>query len=211
MLLGIDSCGATGSIALASWNGQTMSMMAQVELEGKTFSAHLVPAIRKLLEDQSVTPQQLQTIVVVNGPGSFTGVRIGVSAAKGLAEALRIPVIALSRLALLARKAGTTSAALDAGRNEYYFGSYRDDAPEEKLLTAAEISQRLRSGMAICEPALAASLPDAILVAPPDASEALQAAIPRLQAHDYDDVATLDGNYVRRSDTELFARPAVAK
>ena len=211
MILAIDSCGATGSIALARWDSETVTVVAQLELAGKTFAAQLVPAIRKLLADHAVTAPQVQAIVVVNGPGSFTGVRIGVSAAKGFAEALQIPVIAISRLALLARKAGTRAAALDAGRHEYYFGSYENEFPEESLLTAQEIRARSVSPVAISEPALASNIPGAILVPPPDASEALEAAIPRLLARDYDDVAALDGNYVRRSPAELFARPAVAK
>jgi len=209
MLLGIDTCGATGSIALARWDGGIVSAVVQTELSGKTFSVQLVPAIRQMLEQHAITVQDLQAIVIVNGPGSFTGVRIGVSAAKGLAEALQIPVIAVSRLALLARKAETQAAALDAGRREYYFGSYASETPAEMLLSADEIREYTRSAIAVCEPALAESLPGTKLVAPPDASEALAAAVPRLQAQEYDEVATLDGNYVRRTDAELFAKPAV--
>lgn len=206
MLLAIDTCGTTGSVALARWDGETVSILAHADLPGKTFSAQLVAKIRELLEERSVAVHDLTAIVVVNGPGSFTGVRIGVSAAKGLAEALRIPVIALSRLSLLASKAGMQSAALDAGRGEYYFGRYGGGQAMEALISADEL--REQGPFAICEPALARLWPAALLVPAPDASEALEAAIARLRAQDYDDVAALDGNYLRRSDTELFARPA---
>ena len=56
----------------------------------------------------------------MNGPGSFTGVRVGLSAVKGLAEGTDVPVVALSRLEVLSRKSGVPSAALDAHRGEVY-------------------------------------------------------------------------------------------
>jgi len=87
MLLAIDTCGATGTVALGSWDGETLTVIAHAEVAAKTFSAQLVPKIRELLAGHSAMVTDLQAIVVVNGPGSFTGVRIGVSSAKGLADA----------------------------------------------------------------------------------------------------------------------------
>ena len=58
--------------------------------------------------------------MAVNGPGSFTGVRVGLSAVKGLAEPAQIPVVAISRLLVLSRKSGVPSSALDAHRGEVY-------------------------------------------------------------------------------------------
>lgn len=208
MLLAIDTCGTTGTIALGRWDGEAVTVLAQTDLAGKTFSAQLVPRIRELLAGHSAEPRDLQAIIVVNGPGSFTGVRIGVSAAKGLAEALRIPVIAVSRLALLARKGGTHAAALDAGRSEFYFGRYHGDENSESLLQAGDLHRYTGEPVTICEANIAQHWMASRLVAAPDATDALAAATPRLIAKDYDDVVTLDGNYVRRSDAELFARPA---
>jgi tRNA threonylcarbamoyladenosine biosynthesis protein TsaB len=119
IVLAIDTCGATGSIALGRLEGGAVTLLAQTELAGKTYSAQLVPAVRVLLADQNVDIGALSATVVVNGPGSFTGVRIGVSSAKGLAEALAVPLLAVSRLAVLAWKAGAEQAALDAGRGEF--------------------------------------------------------------------------------------------
>jgi tRNA threonylcarbamoyladenosine biosynthesis protein TsaB len=211
MLLAIDTCGATGSIALGSWDGETVTVTAQSELAGKTFSAQLVPKIRALLGEHAATPRDLEAIVVVNGPGSFTGVRIGVSAAKGLAEALEVPVLALSRLALLARKGETRGGAFDAGRGEFYYGSYVGGEAIERLLTAGEMREYADTSFAVCEESLARTWPSARLVSAPDAADALLAAASRLRAGDYDDLDALDGNYVRRSDAELFARPAEQK
>jgi tRNA threonylcarbamoyladenosine biosynthesis protein TsaB len=205
ILLGIDTCGglgSVGSIALARLENGALAVLAQTELPGKTYSAQLVPALRSLLTEHKLDAASLEAIVVVNGPGSFTGIRIGVSSAKGLAEALNIPILAVSRLAVLAWKAGTNSAALDAGRHEYYFRN----ADREILLPAADVPHS--APLAVCEPSASALFPAATLVEPPTAADALQFAVPLLLARDFADPATLDGNYVRRSDAEIFAKAA---
>jgi tRNA threonylcarbamoyladenosine biosynthesis protein TsaB len=108
---------------------------------------------------------------------------------------------------LLARKGGTKAAALDAGRGEFYFGRYAGGERMEALLSAEEMQDYADEPIAVCEETLARLWPAALLVPAPDASDALSAAIPRLLARDYNDVVTLDGNYVRRTDAQLFARP----
>src|SRR5271156_3143634 len=202
MLLGIDTCGATGTIALTRCSNDAVSLVAQVELAGKTYAAQFVPKINELLEAQDSVSEELKAIVVVNGPGSFTGVRIGVSSAKALAEALRIPLLAVSRLAVLAQKAGTDAVALEAGRGGFYFRAQS----RETLLTPEEIRKQLSGALGVCEESAAQSFREVVLVDPPSAADALVFAMPRLQAKRFDDVAMLDGNYVRRSDAELFAK-----
>jgi tRNA threonylcarbamoyladenosine biosynthesis protein TsaB len=201
MLLGIDTCGASGSIALARWSAGAIELVAEAELAGKTYSALLAPRIQEMLEAHQSSPRDLEAIIVVRGPGSFTGVRVGLSAAKGLAEALNIPLLAVSRLAVLAAKGGTDESGLDAGRGDFYFRSGR----EEALLTPSEIRLRASGSFAVCEESSQQSFPEAILVQPPSAADALRYGVPRLAAKDFDDIAAVDGNYVRRSDAELFA------
>jgi tRNA threonylcarbamoyladenosine biosynthesis protein TsaB len=160
------------------------------------------------METHRVSLQQMEAIILMNGPGSFTGVRVGVSAVKGLAEALHTPVIAVSRLAVLAKKAQTRYAALDAGRGEFYFGDYAN-GNHEALVSADELrSAAPVSAVAICEEKTAAAFPEALLVAQPSAADALVVALPRLLVNDFDDLVSLDGNYLRRSDAELFAKPS---
>jgi tRNA threonylcarbamoyladenosine biosynthesis protein TsaB len=207
MLLGIDTCGSAGTIALAQRVGDRMTVLGTTELANKTYDALLIPRLRALLETHHVSLQEMEAIVIVNGPGSFTGVRVGVSAVKGLAEATGIPVIAVSRLRVLAQKAQKPYAALDAGRGEFYFGDYTDGHHEalmsvEELRAAASVSE-----LAICEEKAEAAFPDAQMVDQPTAADALAVALPRLLAKEFDDLAALDGNYLRRSDAELFARP----
>jgi len=214
MLLAIDTCGSTGSITLARREGEHISVLGMVELAGKTYSAMLVPRLRELLEAHQVKLQQIEAIVVVNGPGSFTGVRVGVSAVKGLAEVFATPIIAVSRLQVLAQKAKTAYASLDAGRGEFYFGDYSaldDEAAtsREALLSLSELQDETISAthvLAVCEEKVKAIFPEALLVTPPSASDALAVALPRLLAGDFDDLASLDGNYLRRSDAEVFAK-----
>jgi tRNA threonylcarbamoyladenosine biosynthesis protein TsaB len=97
-----------------------VEILGQIELEGRSYSATLVTAVGALLARSGVALADLAAIIAVNGPGSFTGVRVGLSAVKGLAEAAQIPVVAVSRLEVLARNAGTYSAALDAHRGEVF-------------------------------------------------------------------------------------------
>jgi tRNA threonylcarbamoyladenosine biosynthesis protein TsaB len=205
MLLAIDTCGATGSIALGRWNDdQAVSVIAEATLANKTYAAEFVPKLKELLAEHGRSLAEIAAIVVVHGPGSFTGVRIGVSSAKGLAEALAIPIVAVSRLAVLAHKAGSDTAAIDAGRGQFYFGAQ----PQELLLTPDESRLVSVGTLAVCEETAARSFPEAIFIDPPSAADALMYAVPRLLAKDFDDAAVIDGNYVRRSDAELFARPA---
>lgn len=203
MLLGIDTCGALGTIALVRWSDGAVSHLVQAELAGKTFAAQLVPKIEDLLASQGSNLEDLKAIVVVNGPGSFTGLRIGVSSSKALAEALSLPLVAVSRLAVLAQMAQADMAVLDGGRDEYYFRKQK----QESLFTPEEVRRRLNGTLAVCEENAAHAFPAAVLVDPPTAADALVYAVPRLQAKDFDDIAMLDGNYVRRSDAELFAKP----
>jgi len=213
IVLSIDTSGAIGTVALARLdpNTERVALLAQTELPGKTYSAQLISTIRELLATHSTTIAEIATIVVTNGPGSFTGIRIALSTAKGLAEVHATPILAVSRLAVLAHKAQsqTKAAALDASRGEFYFGDY-SATPNEQLLTRDQFTQHaalLGPKLAICEESLRAAAPTATLVAPPTAIDALQFALPRLRAQDYNNPVTLDGNYLRRSDAEIFSKP----
>ena len=202
MLLGIDTCGTLGTVALARWDNGRISLAAQREIAGKTYSAQLVPVIQELLAEQGTSLEDLEAVIVVHGPGSFTGVRIGVSTAKALAEALAIPLLAVSRLAVLAHKAGTDAAALEAGRGEFYLRA----GSEEALLLPNEVRARISGSLAVCEQNAAQTFPEATVVHPSSAADAMAYAAPRLILKDFDDVETVDGNYLRRSDAEIFAK-----
>lgn len=204
IVLSIDTCGAMGSVALGRVEPGAISLFGEAELPGKTYSAQLVPEVKYLLAAHAIGAGDLDAVVVVNGPGSFTGIRVGVSSAKGFAEALNLPVVAVSRLAVLAWKAGAGRAALDAGRNEVYYIESERDGSRESLVGAGGLKSS--SGLAVCEPSLHWRFPEAMLVAAPTAGDALRFAAPLLIGREFADIATLDGNYVRRSDAEVFSK-----
>lgn len=92
-------------------------------------SSRLMPAIVELMKDVNVEPVELEKIIVAKGPGSYTGIRIGVTVAKSLAWALNIPVVGVSSLESLAYQAkirnGLVCSFFDARRENVFAGVYR--------------------------------------------------------------------------------------
>jgi len=95
----------------------------------KNHSVRLMPAVEKLMQDVHIIPSELDRIVVAKGPGSFTGVRIGLATAKTMAWALNIPVIGVSSLEAFAYQGslfdGIICPFFDARRGLVYTGAYR--------------------------------------------------------------------------------------
>ena len=219
-LLLIDTCGTEGTIGLAD-TAAACPIVATDRLPGRSASERLVPGVRGLLEAHGWRLSELAAIVVVHGPGSFTGVRVGLSAAKGFSEASEVGLVAVSRLAVLASLARgddqtpprkNIHVALDAGRGEFYYGRYQDDlCLTEALLTRAELEEAVGSQrLIVCEMRVQETLPNVALtvVADPRAQDALGIALNRVADASFDDAAVIDANYLRRTDAQLFARPA---
>jgi tRNA threonylcarbamoyladenosine biosynthesis protein TsaB len=163
---------------------------------------------------------QLGAIVAVNGPGGFTGVRVGLAAVKGLAESSLIPVVAVSRLEVLAAKAGVASAALDAHRHEVYLRVGVPDVQARELLAgAAELKGIVPppARIALCDEdaalliELAWPATELVRTAAPTAADALRLCAPRVAAGEFVDLALLDGHYLRRSDAEIFGDPDIPR
>ena len=213
----IHTSGAEGSVALADTE-LAEAVVGQEMLPGRSSSERLVPAVRGLLEASGWTLRELAAIVVVHGPGSFTGVRVGLSAAKGLSEAGGVPLVAVSRLALLAACAGVGDArvyaVLDAGRGEFYLGEYVGRrCVREALLSGEDLVAAVAGGMVVvvCEANVAETLAEVHprLVGEPSAGDALPFALERIAAGEFDDAAVVDANYLRRTDLEIFAKGKV--
>jgi tRNA threonylcarbamoyladenosine biosynthesis protein TsaB len=218
-VLAFDTCGDVGTVALVDLTNAatTVTCIGQTELAGRAASAQLLPAIDELLKEASFALTELRTLVVVNGPGSFTGTRVGLSTAKGLAHATGVPIVAMSRLAVLASldgRPGDFLALLDAGRNEFYVRR----AEREWLASFEEIAAAADAGvpLTIAEPRVAERLaawsPQIVgrMIGPLDACAAALAALPRVRSGESEELAALDANYLRRSDAELFARTVSA-
>lgn len=206
LVLGIDTCGPAGGVALGRLSGENLEVQGQAKLEGRTYSARLVAVVGELLAEHGAKLRDVGTIVVVNGPGSFTGVRVGLSAVKGFAMAAGMPVVAVSRLAVLAGKARVEAAALDAHRSEIFLRV----GERELLAGAEELAEMIGpKRVAVCDEAatklLRTAWTDTELLeqAAPTAVDALRLAAAQVLARNFVDVALLDGNYLRRSDAEI--------
>ncbi len=114
----------------------TVSLMEDTLLLGeittnvnKNHSVTLMPAIADLMEKVGLTPQDIDRIVVAQGPGSYTGLRIGVTTAKTLADTLNCELVGVSSLAVLAANCrnynGVIVPLFDARRNNVYTGLYK--------------------------------------------------------------------------------------
>jgi tRNA threonylcarbamoyladenosine biosynthesis protein TsaB len=217
-LLLIHTAGGEGSVALADTELPQMIVATEV-LPGRTSSERLVPTVRRLMESSGFRLNELAAVVVVHGPGSFTGVRVGLSAAKGLSEAGGVPLIAVSRLALLAAcvdgAGGAVHAVLDAGRGEFYYGEYVGQrCLREALMVREDVIAAAAGGvMVVCEAKVGEALAEfgPRVVEEPSAGDALPFALERIGLRDFDDVSLLDANYLRRTDAEIFAKPAMPK
>jgi tRNA threonylcarbamoyladenosine biosynthesis protein TsaB len=118
----MDTSGPRGSVAL----GADGAVLAEALLEGSAEqAARLLPAIDRVLGEAGVARTALGGLVVGEGPGSFTGVRVAAATAKGLAAALRLPLWAVSSLAAaaLASDAGPVRYALFDARADRVYGA----------------------------------------------------------------------------------------
>src|SRR5262249_2705879 len=118
LLLSIDTSGKSGGIALAEGDKNPFRILSSAPIAGGTFSAQLVPTLSSLLEKHGLAATDIAGFVVVSGPGSFTGLRVGLTAIKGLAEILKKPIATVSLvggLGITSREQGTVAAGLDAG------------------------------------------------------------------------------------------------
>jgi tRNA threonylcarbamoyladenosine biosynthesis protein TsaB len=125
-VLGIDTSNYQLGIALASEEEVIGEYITNIK---KNHSLRAMPAVEMLMKECGVAPAELDKIVVAGGPGSYTGVRIGVTIAKTLAWTLNIPVVGVSSLAVLASSGryfnGVISPLFDARRGQLYTGLYK--------------------------------------------------------------------------------------
>jgi len=211
LLLSIDTSGRQGGIALGRGDNY-VEIIQSTPIQGGTFSAELIPQIAELLAKCGHTANQLDALVAVTGPGSFTGLRVGLTAVKGLAEVLRIPIAAVTALEILLAAAGTAGSAmavLDAGRGELYVATENNRKREEALLTAAEAvtmahSKRLR--VVAAEANVASKFPEADVIQYCSSEVAARVGFEKLRTGNTVDVLSLDANYIRKSEAEYMQK-----
>ncbi len=216
LLIAIDTSGRRGSVALCRGARDSFRALQLFTLEGGTYSARLMPAIAELLQQDGFAKNDVDGFVVVSGPGSFTGLRVGLATVKGLCEVLGKPLTTVSMLeaVAIAHGAGGVTAVLDAGRGELYAGEYQvaNEAAtleREFIVKLSEFAPQtnaiVTSDKNIAESLQAAGLA-ASLVEPVHADGIGRIGLRKLLAGDIADAASVDVNYIRRSDAELFAQ-----
>jgi tRNA threonylcarbamoyladenosine biosynthesis protein TsaB len=211
VILALDTTGEHGSIAL--WRGS--AALNEMELHAPNgFSHVLFGFVEEILLRNRVKLADVECFAAASGPGSFTGVRVGLACIKGLAEAMGKPAVGVSNLQAIATfgTAALRAAAMDARRGEAYCAVY-DAAgdliqPETVAKFSAWVETLPQGDIEILSPDL--ELEGVVVKKTPRAIAAAVArlAMERLARGDAGDPAGLDANYVRRSDAELFWKDA---
>jgi len=220
LLLAVDTSGKNGSVALArAMPGQReIQVLEVVPLVGGAFSAQLVPQIAALLANHGYSKSDLGAFAVASGPGSFTGLRVGLAAMKALAEALQKPMVAISVLEAVACSGaaqgtaqgtarGRVLAILDAGRGDVYVGDYELDPQvhmqarmhNERLLSREEFIAEAQVEAKVLEAKRKAVVtPDAVL------AEKIQSAGIQIELIEYPNsgvLARLGWEHLQRGET----------
>ena len=237
LLLVVDTAGQTGGVLLAGRDVASldrsvvraeiqapedgMQILGARELQPRAFSAQLIPAIGGLFAASGFCLTDLDAFVVVSGPGSFTGLRVGLSAVKAMAEATDKPIITLSRLAVMASMAARFQPAaptgavmhtvLSAGRGEFYHGIYRNAGQvcvAESLETLDGLFAHIdaQPGLTVASETSVWNALEPLQgiprheISPPAARDVLPLALSAWQRGDVRNPATAAPNYLHRSN-----------
>ncbi len=224
-ILAIDTASSVSSVAIVREN----ELLAEILIEaGRTHSQTLLLHIKTALSLAGIEKTSLSAIALSIGPGSFTGLRIGLSTAKMIAYALSIPLVAVSTLAALALSFPLpniyTLALMDAQKDNAYIGLYKwQDANlhEVRPVRVAPYAEVIAEAARIKKPVLLTGeivqkklaklgdLPANVTIAPAHlltarASHVAWLARLRLLAGESDDPMTLEPFYLRRSEAEVL-------
>lgn len=193
-ILALDTTSEYGSVALRR-DGRTTAELRMHSPEG--FSPLIFPALERLLKTARVRLEEIDCFAAASGPGSFTGVRVGLSTVKGLAEATGRKAAGISNLRALSAY-GTKprrAVVLDARRGEVYAAVYNDalePVAGEAVLKFSDWLSGIPAG-------------DYELITNTERTHCVAAAVALCaERTQWVDPAALDANYVRRSDAELF-------
>ena len=197
MILSIDTTSEYGSIALVEAN----VVVEEIALHAPEGFGHvLFGHIEHLLEKNGTTVHQMECFAAASGPGSFTGVRVGLAAAKGLAEATGKRVVAVSNLRALASfgTAPLRAVVIDARRGEVFAAVYNSELEIVMPEVVIALDRWLPTIPEGCE-----------MISTADGARPMAAAVGHIAWDDFtlgraSDPAAIDANYVRRSDAELF-------
>jgi tRNA threonylcarbamoyladenosine biosynthesis protein TsaB len=224
LVLALETSTPQTSVALGNQQGVLAS---QTVSWGLGHSEAMAPAIRHLLELTEIRPSQLSGIAIGTGPGLFTGLRVGVSTARAIAQVLRVPVVGIGSLDVLAFSVRYSRlricAVSDAKRREVYYAFYRSvpggvaresgylvGSPERLAaeLEALGEDTLLVGGGALLHRRVLEEAGTSLEFATtsrafPDAVELLDLALPRFVREETSRPEQVIPNYVRKSDAEI--------
>lgn len=219
LLLAVDTSGKQGSIALAQCElDGACELIETAPLPGGTFSAQLVPQIAALLGKHGFSKTDIAAFVVVSGPGSFTGLRVGLAAIKALAEVLAKPIAAVSMLEVLAASSspGKVAAVLDAGRSEVFLGECEVSGTITKVIRERLLARDrwlesasdvliVTPDKIVAEAARAKGL-QVLEVGRPGADAAARLGFKKIRSGETVSPEALEAKYIGQSDSEMFVK-----
>lgn len=217
LVLAADTSGEHGSIALAHGHDDgSCTVIETVALEGGAFSAQLVPRIASLLKNNGFEIRDIGAFAAVSGPGSFTGLRVGLAAIKALAEALEKPIAPVSLLEVIATAGkchGKILAAVNAGRQRLYLGEFdvseTHSRPLRELVLTGEEFSKLDSSTKVVTPDLEVSaLASAFtiqIIPRPKADSVARAGWLKILSGATVLPEALEANYMGHADADLFS------
>ena len=210
-ILNIETATKNCSVALAK-DGQTI-LCKEIAEEGYSHAERLHVFIEEIIQEAGICFQDINAIAVSQGPGSYTGLRIGVSAAKGLCYALNIPLIAVDTLQVLALQAkvaeGLIVPMLDARRMEVYSAIFNAKLEKQRDVQAEIITENSfeNSSETIYFVGDCAEKCKTVLIQPnfvfleevkyPSAKEMSALSFSKFQNSDFEDVAYFEPYYLK--------------
>jgi bifunctional N6-L-threonylcarbamoyladenine synthase / protein kinase Bud32 len=146
LVLALDTATEQCAVGLGEWDGAAMTVLGETNLDvPRAALTHVVPAIDRLLKDCGARIDRVGAVVCGRGPGSFTGVRIGVATAKGIASGLAVPLYGVGTLDAVARRFAEHDTLVgvvgDAMRKEVYPALFRCRGGRVERLTAYEVTK----------------------------------------------------------------------
>jgi tRNA threonylcarbamoyladenosine biosynthesis protein TsaB len=228
LILALDTCDTRGGAALLR---DDRLLQAEAHASSEDYSSWLLPASARVLTPAALTLRDVDLYAVAAGPGSFTGVRVGLTTVKAWSEVYGRPIAAVSRLEALASEstgsAPYVAAFIDARRNQIFAALYRRQATvlerlDEEMVIAPDKFLDWCVAKAGSEKIDWVSTdPDCLTQTPhwssrlaqPEAVQGISSLLaPRIGQIGYrlakqnrlTNALSLDANYVRRSDAELF-------
>ena len=198
IILGVETSTPVSSVALRR---DTRTLASATHAETRRHVEFLMPAIRDLLAQATLTVDDLDALAVGIGPGQFTGMRAGIATMKALALALGIPLAGVPTLDVLAWPArdhpGPVCATIDAKRGQIFAAFYRGGTPTGEIMTLDPAE------LVVEESTLVVGNGAAVPPTFPSAEDVCEIGARRIGSGDTIAAVQIEPLYVRRSDAEI--------